>query len=52
MWTKAKPLSAVGAGGFAVLSRGQYRISKIKYAVSIMTVTLVTESTKASRASL
>jgi hypothetical protein len=30
---------------------GQYRISKSKYAVSIMAVTLATESTKASRAS-
>jgi hypothetical protein len=31
---------------------GQYRISKSKYAISIIAVTLATESTKASRASL
>jgi hypothetical protein len=31
---------------------GQYRISKSKYAVSIMAVTLATESTNASLASL
>jgi hypothetical protein len=30
----------------------QYRINKIKYAVSIMAVTLATENIKASRASL
>jgi hypothetical protein len=33
------------------MASGQYRISNIKYAVSIMAVTLATESTKASRAS-
>jgi len=40
-----------GAGGFAICASGQYRISNIKYAVSIMAVTLATESTKASCAS-
>ena len=35
----------------ALLFEGQYRISKSKYAVSIMAVTLATESTNASRAS-
>jgi hypothetical protein len=32
--------------------QAQYKISKSKYAVSIMAVTLATESTNASRASL
>jgi hypothetical protein len=34
-----------------LFEQGQYKISKSKYAVSIIAVTLATESTKASRAS-
>ena len=34
-----------------LFEQAQYKISKSKYAVSIMAVTLATESTKASRAS-
>ena len=40
------------ADGFAVCASVNYRISKIKYAISMMAVTLAMESTKASLASL
>jgi hypothetical protein len=50
--TKAKPLAAL-ADGFAVLSRRrtQYKISKIKLAISEMAITPARESTKACVAS-
>ena len=50
--TKAKPLAAL-ADGFAVLSRRrtQYKMSKIKLAISEMAVTPARESTKACVAS-
>jgi hypothetical protein len=51
--TKAKPLAAYRRRLCCLSKRcAQYKISKSKYAVSIMAVTLATESTKASRASL
>ena len=50
---KAKPLVRSMTDGFAVFAKrgSQYKIIKIKFAISMIAVTPATESTKASLAS-
>ena len=48
---EGKAVRRRGAPTALLFEQAQYKISKSKYAVSIMAVTLATESTNASRAS-